>query len=310
MAAQSPTERLLESFPFADVVESAARTIAFLGLVVAVAAILEWRARADVTRYRSRAFLNDLVYALFYRGGFYAVLIFSVATAALDARLDFLRFGVLADAHLGVRLASFWILGDFILYWAHRWQHRSPTLWAFHAVHHSQENLTTLTQYRRHPLDQVFLGFWMYLVFPVALGLPPSTWLPLYVLTTTLQALQHAELNWRYGRLYPVVVSPVFHSFHHSADACEHNGNFGFMLSIWDHLFGTAVGGDRRPERYGVDGLDLPETLIDQLLGPFKRLWSNHQDATAAGRNVPGVVESHTESDGRVEPPQNQQTER
>ena len=262
---------LILGLPLADWLASVLSTALFLGTVLVMAAVLEWRARADMTRYRSRAFLNDLAYALYYRGGIHRVLLFSLVAALLEASLGGLRFGVLTDQPLWLRIVVFWVVGDFVLYWLHRWQHSSRLLWSFHAIHHSQEQLSTLTQYRRHPIDQLFLDGWMFFLFPLVLGLPSQTWLPFYAVMNVLQALQHAELDWRYGPLYPVVVSPTFHAFHHSASPDEHHGNYGFMFSIWDHLFGTAVDRKGRPERYGVDGLEMPETLIGHLLGPFRR---------------------------------------
>jgi len=112
----------------------------------------------------------------------------------------------------------------------------------------------------------------LFVAFVWVLGLPTKTWLPLYVLATALQALHHSELNWRFGPLYRLVVSPTFHSIHHSADPKDHNKNLGQMLSIWDYLFGTAASHAERPARYGVDGLDMPESLTRQLVVPFRNL--------------------------------------
>ena len=68
----------IASLPLRSAAEAIAQTSLFLGAVVAVAAILEWRGRGERARYLTRGFLNDLVYALFYRGGFYRVLVFGV----------------------------------------------------------------------------------------------------------------------------------------------------------------------------------------------------------------------------------------
>ena len=50
-------------------------------------------------------------------------------------------------------------------------------------------------------------------------------------------------MNWSYGPLGWVLVSPAFHRLHHSAE--RQDVNLGVVLTVWDHLAGIA----RRPER-------------------------------------------------------------
>ena len=240
----------------------------FLVIIIAI----EGRSGADLTRYKTKNFVNDVVYSLFYRGAFYHILMFAFVANAFESELGFLKLDALASAPMWLAMLVFWVAGDFLLYWLHRLQHSVPFLWAFHSVHHSQEQLTTLTQYRRHPLDRLLLDVALFVVFAWVLGLPTRTWLPLYVVVTSLQALHHTELNWRFGPLYRIVVSPIFHSVHHSADPKDLNKNLGQMLSIWDYIFGTAADHAERPERYGVTGFEMPESLPKQLVIPFQLL--------------------------------------
>jgi sterol desaturase/sphingolipid hydroxylase (fatty acid hydroxylase superfamily) len=107
------------------------------------------------------------------------------------------------------------------------------------------------------------------------LGIQTRQWLPLTVIMTGLQALQHAELDWRYGWFERLVVSPAFHAIHHSPDPRHYTRNFGQMFSLWDFLFGTALE-DARPARYGVAGLDMAERVPDQLAAPFRYLWRGY----------------------------------
>ena len=57
--------------------------------------------------------------------------------------------------------------------------------------------------------------------------------------------IDHANIDFRSsgGSCIASLVTPQFHSIHHSADAQEGNSNFGVMLPFWDMLFGTH--GDR-----------------------------------------------------------------
>ncbi len=109
--------------------------------------------RADPARYRTRNFANDVLYTLFYKGGFYTVVVLAAVTNALGPRLEFLRLNLLGHVPWPVGLLVFWVVGDFLTYWWHRLQHAVPFLWAFHSVHHSQEQMTVLTAFRRHPLE-------------------------------------------------------------------------------------------------------------------------------------------------------------
>jgi sterol desaturase/sphingolipid hydroxylase (fatty acid hydroxylase superfamily) len=115
-----------------------------------------------------------------------------------------------------------------------------------------------------------------------------------------LEALQHAQLDWRFGPLYRVVVSPVFHSIHHSAEPRHHNRNYSAMFSIWDYLFGTAAVSATRPRVYGVEGLAMAESLPAQLFTPFRMLARKRaalaQDGTPSGHPTPdpGAIDANS----------------
>ena len=257
-----------------ELARSLARALLIYAAFFVVVYALEMRAGADRARYRTRNFFNDIVYTLFYRGALYNVLILAAITNALEPRLGALRIDFLGGAPWLVQLAVFWIGGDFVMYWWHRLQHSNRFLWALHSVHHSQEQMTLLTAARRHPLETLSLDILIFFgIFHVLLGVPTKGWLPLAALITSILAIQHAQLDWRLGPFYRVLVSPRFHSFHHSADPAHLNANYGFLFSIWDYIFGTAVPEQARPARYGVDGLDMKETLTSQLVTPFRLMW-------------------------------------
>jgi sterol desaturase/sphingolipid hydroxylase (fatty acid hydroxylase superfamily) len=81
-------------------------------------------------------------------------------------------------------------------------------------------------------------------------------------------ALVHANLNWTFGPLRYVLASPVFHRWHHSADAAGQATNFAPLFPVWDLMFGTfnmPIG--QRPQVFGADG--VPEGMVGQLAHPF-----------------------------------------
>jgi len=254
------------------------RATGLAGLAFAIVSLLvlllEMRAggRWDIARYKSKCFMNDVLYTLFYEGGLYTVFIGAAVTNALRLHLGYLQLHLLSDLPLVASVPIYWLIGDFIAYWVHRAQHAVPVLWAFHSVHHAEQELSTLSQSRRHPVERVLNMLSLYLPLAFMLGLPTRAWIPWWVTAHLLQALQHAQLDWRFGPLYRVVVSPVFHSIHHSAEPRHHNRNYSAMFSVWDYLFGTAAATTTRPRVYGVEGLAMAESLAAQLFTPFRML--------------------------------------
>jgi sterol desaturase/sphingolipid hydroxylase (fatty acid hydroxylase superfamily) len=255
-------------------VRSAGKAMLIATAFFLVVLFFERRAGVDVRRYRSRNFLNDVVYTLFYKGGFYNVLLLALVTNAVSLQMPFLQLNLLRDLPWYVGLAVFWIAGDLAIYWWHRLQHANRFLWALHSVHHSQQRLNLFTASRRHPLENLMLDVLIYAMgFHMVLGIPTQGWLPLAVTIACVAGIQHAELDWRFGPLYRVIVSPKFHAFHHSVDPAHANANYGFLFSAWDYLFGTAASEQQRPAQYGVDGIDFHESLISQLVKPFHLMW-------------------------------------
>jgi sterol desaturase/sphingolipid hydroxylase (fatty acid hydroxylase superfamily) len=263
--------RLVAFFHLRQIATSTLYAVAIFTALFVIIYALEWRQGADRSRYTSRVFANDVAYALFYRGEIYAVFVFSAIASALEPRLRLLKFDLIQYLPPVVAYLCWWITFDFAGYWMHRWQHRSRFLWAFHSVHHCPERLTFLASYRLHVVEQLITNVVMYTP-ALVLGLPPRILLPVYLVQVFFEAIQHSELNWRFGRLYPMFVSPVFHSFHHSRERRHYDRNFGKILSVWDFVFGTAVAREPRPTRFGVEGLSIPESLVQQFLAPFRQL--------------------------------------
>ncbi|HEY2804595.1 MAG TPA: sterol desaturase family protein [Gemmatimonadales bacterium] len=230
---------------------------------------LETRRGGRAGLLRSRAFMNDVLYALFYRGGLYAVFVWALLVNLFQRQLAFLQLGLLRDVPMIVSVPLYWLVGDFLFYWFHRLQHRVPALWAFHRVHHAAQSLNTFSQNRRHPVEYTLNSLVFYLPLAFVLGLSTKSWVPWFMTAQLLESLQHAQLDWGFGPLYRLVVSPVFHSIHHSSDPRHFNRNFGPMLSVWDYIFGTAAADAVRPAQYGIEGTVMPESLAAQTVGPF-----------------------------------------
>ena len=88
--------------------------------------------------------------------------------------------------------------------------------------------------------------------------------------------LNHANLDWSYGKLGYVFNNPRMHIWHHAkALPAEHpyGMNFGLTLSVWDYLFRTAyVPKSGRDIELGFDDdANFPNTFFKQMKYPFKK---------------------------------------
>ncbi len=163
---------------------------------------------------------------------------------------------------------------------AHYADHRLDFLWRFHALHHSQEELSVLTSFRAHPLMHT-TGF-LLATIPV-LALMPTRPIDPVLITgyVCIGTLQHANVRWTFGPLGKVLVSPAYHRLHHAAD--DQGVNLGVVLVIWDFLAGRArfpargdaagrTGLDGRPVPVEQDQRARPAVLLlgEQLVEPFR----------------------------------------
>src|SRR5207237_1407540 len=118
-------------------------------------------------------------------------------------------------------------------------RHCSSICVACHSIHHSQQELTIATSLRVHIFEEVVRGLFYFVPFFV-LAIPARVWLPVDIAINWLLFLEHSDLDWTYGKLGTILVSPHFHRVHHSVEVQDVDTNFGSFLSIWDRLFGTA----------------------------------------------------------------------
>lgn len=274
-------ERVAQAIGLRELTHATIGTVAWLGALLVLVFLLESLFGPKRSPYTSRTFVQDVLYTLFYQGGFYNALIWAAVANALDPRLSFFRVEVLAQLPPVAHILIYWVVVDFITYWWHRSLHTSKFLWAFHSVHHSQEEMSFLTAYRMHPIEQI--GQNLIMVIPLlVMGVPPYRWVPLYVALNLLEGFQHTALTWGYGKAYFIFVSPRFHAVHHSADPRHFNSNYAKIFSLWDFLFGTGIYAKEFPERLGVDGLPVPRTIGQQLVAPFQILSGSGQQQPAA----------------------------
>jgi len=163
---------------------------------------------------------------------------------------------------------------------AHYADHRLDLLWRFHALHHSQEELSVLTSFRAHPLMHT-TGF-ILATIPVVALMPSRAIDPVLItIYVCIGTLQHANIRWTFGPVGRVIVSPAYHRLHHAPDIQDMN--LGVVLTIWDVLAGRARFPSRGDAvgRTGLDGRPVPVEqdsgagrslllLAGQLIEPFQ----------------------------------------
>jgi sterol desaturase/sphingolipid hydroxylase (fatty acid hydroxylase superfamily) len=177
--------------------------------------------------------------------------------------------GVLAAQPLWLQAVEIFVIGDFLGYWQHRLFHRT-SLWRFHAIHHSSRELDWLSSVRLHPVNAV-LARLAEAVPLVALGFN-TTAVAFYAPFATFYAIfVHANLDWDYGWLRYLVVSPAFHRWHHTSAEEGLDKNFAGAFPVWDLLFGTFyMPKGRQSEIFGVKD-SVPDGFWGQMLYPFRR---------------------------------------
>lgn len=190
----------------------------------------------------------------------------------LDALQDFLApRPALAALPWGVQLALLLLVADLCGYASHRWLHASRRLWPIHAVHHSSTQVDWLSAGRVHPLNDVVTRLAQSVPI-VLIGFDPAIVAAYVPLLIFYAVLVHANVGWTFGPLRYVLASPVFHRWHHAAEAEGLNRNFAGMFPFIDLAFGTFhMPLDRSPARYGIPEGDVPESMWGQLAYPFRR---------------------------------------
>lgn len=174
-------------------------------------------------------------------------------------------------------------ISDFVGYWRHRLMHHR-VLWPFHAIHHSDSEMTWLTLMRFHPVNRLVTTGCNALVLTL-LGLPPWAVALNAMFRHFYGYFIHADLPLGYGPLRRVLVSPEMHRWHHARDVAGSGSNFATVFAVWDLAFGTWYVPKDRPEALGITEDSFPKDWLGQFLWPLRA--KSHRVATSA---VPKVA--------------------
>ena len=260
--------------------EGIIRLSIFFGLFIVFAAIEYFFPRRVVAKSKARRWLTN-----------WSVSVLNVLSLRLfSLALPLLAIGAAFDAqNLGIGLFnqigfSVWIeiimvilILDFCIWLQHLLTHKIEFLWRIHRVHHSDTEMDISTAIRFHPIE-IALSMALKIGLVYILGADPLSVLIFEILLNGSSIFNHANINIpnRFDKILRfLIVTPDMHRIHHSSDRIEHDTNFGFALSIWDHMFRTYK---LRPERnhkemeVGLNWQDeKPEKLGWSLSLPFKK---------------------------------------
>jgi sterol desaturase/sphingolipid hydroxylase (fatty acid hydroxylase superfamily) len=212
--------------------------------------------------FLGRGTVTDLIWVPFYLACVSVVLpaYLTFLHVFYVSHFDFLTINAFNDWPWTVRVIVALLVQDFLVYVTHVVRHRVKPFWRFHAVHHSQKDISFFTNYRVHPLDDVILytiGFIPYFaIVPSPVSIALIVWLQNWH-----TQISHSNIRTNFGPLKYILVSPQSHRIHHSAEAKHQNRNFARTFCIWDQLFGTQY----------WDFNDYPITGIDDEAFPFEQ---------------------------------------
>jgi sterol desaturase/sphingolipid hydroxylase (fatty acid hydroxylase superfamily) len=168
-----------------------------------------------------------------------------------------------------LQIVEMLVLADLLGYGAHRLFH-GRTLWRFHAIHHSAEDLDWLAATRMHPVNDVLMTVLQFVPLYL-IGFRGETLTALVPLLSVYALLLHANLRWDFGPLRYVIASPAYHRWHHTSEAEGLQRNFAGLFPWIDMLFGTLyLPRDRHAQRFGLEGDQVPRSLLAQLAYPFR----------------------------------------
>jgi sterol desaturase/sphingolipid hydroxylase (fatty acid hydroxylase superfamily) len=254
-------------------------------VLVAVGLAAERRWPAVRRPLRAAGHRQDAIYLALYAlvavpvvtllGTGFAVTLFKLA--------PWLRVHSLSPAPRWALVVLVVVVMDACNWFGHFLNHRVTTFWRYHALHHSQEEMSILTSFRAHPLVHAsFQVATLPLLLLGTAGAVPPTVLITYVVLSTVP---HANVPWSFGPLRYVLVSPAYHRLHHARED-ERGVNLGTVFVWWDVLAHLAVfpergavpvatGLQRRPipvEQAAEAGgwLSLLSVVGRQLVEPFR----------------------------------------
>jgi len=148
------------------------------------------------------------------------------------------------------------------MYLWHKASHRFDCLWMFHRVHHNDPYLNISTAFRIHVLE-LFIIFILKTILISIFGIEKTVVLTSEAVMTFFIMFHHTNISFMGEKLLgQIIIVPSLHRTHHSTQRCEHDSNYGAVLSLWDRLFGTLS--KVEPVAIGIKG-NSPQDFVNLI---------------------------------------------
>jgi sterol desaturase/sphingolipid hydroxylase (fatty acid hydroxylase superfamily) len=168
------------------------------------------------------------------------------------------------------------VILDFVNYTVHRLMHESDRLWHIHKLHHSTEELSSLSAYRAGHFEDFFLILGSMIV-ALVLGFK-SEYVAICAIIFRLHGyISHSNFPIRFPKLLSFIVSPNYHAAHHKRDPRFLRSNYGLTFTFWDKIFGTYnFPDDIKIEDFGLiekegEEFDKKNPIVKYFYFPFWR---------------------------------------
>ncbi|WP_183148081.1 sterol desaturase family protein [Chryseobacterium nematophagum] len=142
------------------------------------------------------------------------------------------------------------IVQDFGFYWHHRLSHKIRLFWTGHVNHHSATHLSLAIALRQGWFEIIYRDIW-YIPF-IIIGFHPIMIAMMHQFNLIFQFWPHTNAIGKLGWFDKVFNSPSNHRVHHSRKIEDLDNNYGGILMIWDHLFGTYKAEENKTTDYGI----------------------------------------------------------
>ena len=200
-------------------------------------------------------------------------IVLSLVVFSVSSWTEASSWGVMYLLPIGKESTLFFIIAfivlDFFDYTYHFMMHKTPFLWRFHQVHHSDMEVDITTTVREHP-GETFVRVIYLILAVVIVGASPWVLIVKQFIQSVSNLASHTNLKLpeKLNNILSLVfVTPNTHHVHHHYELPYTDSNYGDVLTIWDRLFSTFSKMKQSDIVFGVD------THMDELQNKdFKNL--------------------------------------
>lgn len=140
---------------------------------------------------------------------------------------------------------------EFCYYWYHRTAHRVRWFWTQHVSHHTGVVMNMSTAARQSILNGI-VGTWIFYAPAVFIGFSPDLILGLLGANLAFQWFIHTESVGKFHKWIEWWINtPSNHRVHHGRNPQYIDKNYGGVIMLYDHIFGSYQVEDEKVE-YGV----------------------------------------------------------